>query len=110
MTTVAPGCVRRPAAAPIVVSGDLTRAMVRRSAVVRRDPLPGASIELLHSDRPEGRGPFTPIGLTTTTDRAGRWSFSLSDPVPSQDFFAAVAAAAGLASSPTSVCGNQAAP
>jgi hypothetical protein len=67
-------------------------------------------LELLHSDRPEGRGPFTPIGLTTTTDRAGRWSFSLSDPVRSQDFFAAIAAASGLASSPTSVCGNQAAP
>lgn len=110
MTTVAPGCIRRPPTAPIVVSGDLTRAMVRRGAIVRRDPLPGASIELLHSDRPEGRGPFAPIGLTTMTDQAGRWSLSLSDPVSSEDFFAAVAPGAGLASKAASVCPDLAAP
>jgi len=80
-----------------VVSGDLTRAIVRRSTIVRREPLAGVPLELLRSDRPMGRGPFAATGLTTTTDQAGRWSFSLRRP-PSAAYFAAVARGIGIAS------------
>jgi hypothetical protein len=65
-----------PSTDPIVMSGDLTRAIVRRSRVVRREPLPAVPRELLRTDRPYGEGPFAATGLTTTTDQAGRWSFS----------------------------------
>jgi hypothetical protein len=98
------GCIRRPSSAPIVLSGDLTRTIVRRSAIVRREPLRGVSLELLHSDRPEGRGPFAPIGLTTMTDQAGRWSLSLSNALSSEGFFAVVARGTGDASAAVSVC------
>jgi hypothetical protein len=87
-----------------VLSGDLTRTIVRRSAIVRREPLRGVSLELLHSDRPEGPGPFAPTGLTTMTNQAGRWSFSLSIPPSSEDFFAVVARGTGDASAAVSVC------
>lgn len=82
---------------PPEVSGDLTRTTVRRSTIMRREPLRAVSLELLRSDRPEGRGPFAPTGLVTTTDQAGRWSFPLGQP-PSRAYFAAVARGIGIAS------------
>jgi hypothetical protein len=66
------GCITRPSSAPIVLSGDLTRTIVRRSAIVRREPLRGVSLELLHSDRPEGRGPFGRPRRVTCECRAPR--------------------------------------
>lgn len=86
-----------------MLSGDLTRTIVRRSAIVRREPLPEVSLELLHSDRPEGRAPFAPTGLTTMTDQAGRWSLSLSNPLSSEGFIAAIARWTGDASRAVSV-------
>jgi len=87
-----------PCTEPIVIFGDLTRAIVRRSTVVRREPLAAVPLELLRSD-PYGAGPFAATGLTTSTDQAGRWSFSLSQP-PSVAYFAAVARGIGIASPP----------
>lgn len=89
----------------IIVSGDYTRAVVRRSAVVRREPLAGVTVELLRSDRPEARGPFARTGLSATTDGAGRWSFTLRQP-PSMIYVAALARGAGVASGPLFVCGS----
>jgi hypothetical protein len=86
-----------PSTEPIVIFGDLTRAIVRGSTVVRREPLPAVPLELLRSDRPYGAGPFAATGLTATTDQAGRWSFSLSQP-PSVAYFAAVARGIAIAS------------
>jgi hypothetical protein len=48
----ASGDVSRPSSEPIVLFGDLTRPIVRRSTVVRREPLRAVSLELLRSDRP----------------------------------------------------------
>jgi hypothetical protein len=84
-----------PSNEPIVLSGDLTRAFVRNSTVLHREPLGAVSLELLRSNDPEG--PLAATGLTTTTDQAGRWSFSLSQP-PSTAYFRVVARAIGIAS------------
>jgi hypothetical protein len=84
-----------PSSEPIVLSGDLTRAFVRHSTVLRREPLGAVSLELLRSDDPER--PFAATGLTTATDQAGRWSFSLSQP-PSQAYFRVAARAIRIAS------------
>lgn len=81
---------------PPVVSGDLTRSIVRRGAVVRREPRPAVALELLRSADPEGAGPFVPTGLIATTDASGRWSFAVSQPPP-RAYFAVVARGLGIA-------------
>jgi hypothetical protein len=81
----------------LAVSGDLTREVVSRSTVVRREPLPGVVLELLRNRSALGNGPFDTTGATTSTDAAGHWSFPLSQP-PSQAYLAVVARALGLAS------------
>jgi hypothetical protein len=86
--------ITSPSSEPIVLSGDLTRAFVRNGTVLRRQPLGAVSLGLLRSNDPEG--PLAATGLTTTTDQAGRWSFSLSQP-PSQAYFRVVARAIGIA-------------
>jgi hypothetical protein len=80
----------------LAVSGDLARDMVSRGTIVRREPLPGVTLELLRSKRADGAGSFDTTGVTTTSDAAGHWSFPLLQP-PSQAFFAVVARSLGLA-------------
>jgi hypothetical protein len=80
----------------LAVSGDLTRAVVSRGAIVRREPLRGVMLELLRNKSARGDGPFDTTGVTTSSDAAGHWSFALSQP-PSQAYFAVVARAVGLA-------------
>jgi hypothetical protein len=84
-----------PFSRPVVISGDLTRAVVRRGAIVRREPLRSVPVELVRSAREAG--PFAPSGLETTTDETGRWSFSLGA-APEPGYVAAVARALGVAS------------
>lgn len=43
----------------LAVSGDLTRAVVSRGAIVRREPLPGVLLELLRTRAPSGTAPST---------------------------------------------------
>jgi hypothetical protein len=82
---------------PLVLSGDISRPIVRGNTVVGREPLPQVSLELMRNDSEDGEGPFTATGLTATTDQAGRWTFSLSQP-PASAFFAAAAPAIRIAS------------
>lgn len=70
------------AADPPRLTGDLTRTVVRASAVVRRDPLPGVALDLLRIEDENVPTPVAPTGLTTTTDATGRWSFALTNPPP----------------------------
>lgn len=84
------------------VAGNLTRPVVRRSAVLRREPLPGAAIELLRVEGPEEEPRVVPTGVTTTTDGDGHWSFAMRQGPPNATF-AAVAPALGWASGPTKV-------
>jgi hypothetical protein len=81
------------------ISGDLTRGLVAGAALIRREPLAGVTLELLRNSDVGGDGTsWTPTGVTTTTDAAGRWSFAFSQP-PSQAYFVVVARSLGLASS-----------
>jgi hypothetical protein len=75
---------------PVSISGDLTRAVVRGGTVVRREPLPEVTVELLSRGDNEIRGPgwLAPTGLTTTTDAAGRWSFRVGQGPPEAVFAA----------------------
>jgi hypothetical protein len=82
---------------PLVLSGDISRPIVRRNTVVGREPLPQVSLELMRNDSEDGEGPFTATGLTTTTDQAGRWTLTPSQP-PASAFFAAAAPAIRIAS------------
>jgi hypothetical protein len=70
------------AADPQVLTGELTRAIVRGGTVIGSDPVPGAGLTLLRTDDQSEPGPFTPTGLTATTDLAGRWSFTVPGTSP----------------------------
>ncbi|MDX6677193.1 MAG: hypothetical protein QOE31_1245 [Solirubrobacteraceae bacterium] len=70
------------ATSPPVLSGTLSRAIVRRGVVVGSEPVAGVALMLLRTNFLEDPGPFSPTGLTATTDAAGRWSFTLSTPPP----------------------------
>jgi hypothetical protein len=87
---------------PVVLSGGISRPIVRGSTVVGSKPLPHISLELMRNDTEDGVGPFMATGLTTTTDQAGRWAFSLSQP-PASAFFAVAAPAIRIASQPVFV-------
>lgn len=94
----APGMIILASAAdPRVLTGDLTRAIVRRGAVVGHEPVAGAELTLLRTDDQSEPGPFTPTGLTATTDPAGRWSFTLPGSSP-QAVLAVIAPALRIAS------------
>jgi hypothetical protein len=81
----------------LAVSGDLTRTVVSRGAIVRREPLPGVTLELLRNKGVHGEGAYDTTGLTTNSDAAGHWSFALGQP-PADAYFAVIARAVGLAS------------
>jgi hypothetical protein len=81
----------------LAVSGDLAREVVRRGVSLRREPLAGTTLELLRNDRPDGRGDDVTTGLTTITDAAGHWSFTLGQP-PSHAYYRVIAPAIGIAS------------
>jgi len=67
---------------PLVLSGRVSRAIVRKGAVVGAEAVPGVVMVLLRNRSVEYAGPFTSTDLTATTDDAGRWAFSLSPPPP----------------------------
>ena len=67
---------------PLVVSGRLSRAIVAKGADAGSEGVPGVAVALLRGRSVESPGAFTPTGLTTTTDAAGRWSFRLTPPPP----------------------------
>jgi hypothetical protein len=71
---------------PLVLTGDLTRTVVRGGAIVAHEPVPGVAVALLRTARIEVAGPFATTGLTATTDAAGRWSFALPTPPPAAVF------------------------
>nr|MBA3747621.1 hypothetical protein [Solirubrobacterales bacterium] len=70
---------------PVVLSGDVTRAVVRGRDLVSRLPAPASTLRLLTS---AGAGPasFVPIGPSTRPDAAGRWSLVLRQPPPAGSF------------------------
>lgn len=70
------------AADPPVLTGELSRAILRRGNLVGREPVPGIGLDLLRTRSIDKPGPFTATGLTTTTDQAGRWAFRLNQPPP----------------------------
>jgi hypothetical protein len=85
------------AADPPVLAGELSRTIVRKGAVVGREPVAGVALTLLRTGSIEQPGSFIPTGLTTTTDANGRWAFALRTPPP-QIALAVQAAALKVAS------------
>ncbi len=84
---------------PLAISGELTRAVVAREAVVGRGPLAGVTLDLLRNSDIGGNGTtWQATGATTTTDAAGRWSFAFSAP-PTQAYYLVIARSLGLATS-----------
>jgi hypothetical protein len=67
---------------PLVLSGKLSRAIVRTGVVVGSEGVPGVTLQLLRTASIEQPGSFAPTGPAATTDAAGRWSFSLLPPPP----------------------------
>jgi hypothetical protein len=85
---------------PRAISGELTRAVVAREAIVGREPLAGVTLDLLrNSDIGRGEGTtWQPTGATTTTDAAGRWSFAFPAP-QSQAYYLVIARPLAVATS-----------
>ena len=84
---------------PLAVSGELSRAVVAREAVVGREPLAGVTLDLLRNSDIGGDGTtWQATGATTSTDAAGRWSFAFPAP-PSQAYYLVIARSLGVATS-----------
>ena len=81
------------AGAQRALAGAVSRAVVRKGAVVGQQPVPGVAVELLRTSP----GPFAPTGLTATTDPWGRWSFVLGQ-LPADVVVAVFAPALRIAS------------
>ncbi|MGI9099769.1 MAG: hypothetical protein ACR2H2_14985 [Solirubrobacteraceae bacterium] len=89
---------------PFVLSGLLTRTIVRYDTIVRTDPVANVPVELLRRvddpARPGRREGFRPTAIFATTGADGRWSHTLADP-PSRPWFSAVARSAAAGVPPT---------
>lgn len=87
------------AGTPAVLSGTLTRAVVSRGSVVRREPLPGVALNLLRNDDIDEQGSYVETGVATRTAADGRWSLQ---PVATRKsvLYLVTAPLLGLASSP----------
>jgi hypothetical protein len=81
------------------LAGRLTRDVVQRSTIVRREPVAGVGLELLGRPSFTSNAAFTSVLATTRTDAAGTWSVALATPPP-QAGLVVVARALGLATSP----------
>jgi len=72
---------------PVALGGEVTQTVVRRSAVVARQPVVGVAVELLRTSTRGNPGEPVASGLTATTDSAGHWVFPpLPNPPPSASF------------------------
>jgi hypothetical protein len=89
---------------PFVLSGRLTRTIVRYDTIVRTDPVANVPVELLRRvddpGQPALHEAFRPTGIFATTGADGRWSHTLADP-PSRPWFSAVARSAAAGVPPT---------
>ncbi len=77
---------------PVLLSGDLTRAVVRGGNVVARRPAPATDLDLLMNVGVESPS-FVATVSTTRSNAAGRWSFVVRQPPPIGSF---TVAAVGL--------------
>jgi hypothetical protein len=83
----------------LALAGRPTRDVVQRDAIVRREPVAGADLELLGRPSLYGDGPFTGRLATARTDASGNWVIALATPPP-QAGLVVFARALGLATSP----------
>ncbi len=78
---------------PFALSGRLTRTIVSRGSVVRREPVAGVTVRLLRrvtdASQPGLHEGFEPTPATTSTGADGSWSIALAAP-PAQPWFSAV--------------------
>lgn len=78
---------------PLIVSGRLARAVVRRGRPVRTQAIAGAAVRLLrrigNSPQPDVGEHFVPTALTALTDADGDWSIPIESPA-SRPWYSAV--------------------
>ncbi len=79
-----------PAAAPLTLTGTLTRTTVSGSSIVGKTPVAGEPVELLRASAATVNAPYTATGLTATTGADGTAAFTIAPPQPPSISYAAV--------------------
>jgi hypothetical protein len=69
-----------PTGKPPVITGDLTRLVVRGGRLAGREPVPGVALDVLRTADVTQPGPLSPTGLSATTGADGRFSLTLPRP------------------------------